>query len=207
THTRSDRKLRLLCGLTAAHVLAQLWVSARFGSLALLSDGIHNLSDVAALLLALYMHRLEARPLDAAARRALPHGYKRADVLGGLVNGVSLVTLCAYIFFSALPRLLRPEEVDASWLFIGIAGSGVLVNSVGVGLFWDSGGAASRPHGGGSGECDAHSSGGDGAGDLELGSMAKPHSDGCCGHSHHHHGHSAGADTAAAHSGGGGGGG
>jgi cation diffusion facilitator family transporter len=128
----ADLKLRVLCGLSLAHVLIQMTVSQRSGSLAMLSDSFHNLSDVASLVLALYVHRLQKRSF-ATAR--LPYGYRRAEVLGGLVNGVALIALCIYVTLSAIPEILAPEELDASWLFISIAGSGVLVNLVGVLMF------------------------------------------------------------------------
>jgi Co/Zn/Cd efflux system component len=125
----ADLKLRVLCGLS---LLIQMTVSQSSGSLAMLSDSFHNLSDVASLFLALYVHRLQKRRF-ATAR--LPYGYKRAEVLGGLVNGVALIALCIYVTLSAIPEILAPEELDASWLFIIIAGSGVPVNLMGVLMF------------------------------------------------------------------------
>src|SRR5690349_21421771 len=62
----ADLKLRVLCGLTLAHVLIQMTMSQRSGSLAMLSDSFHNLSDVASLALALYVHRLQKRSFATA---------------------------------------------------------------------------------------------------------------------------------------------
>mmetsp|Transcript_12215 Transcript_12215/g.17235 ORF Transcript_12215/g.17235 Transcript_12215/m.17235 type:complete len:547 (+) Transcript_12215:123-1763(+) len=136
SHENSARKLKLLCTLTASYVFLEVWISHKYNSLALLSDATHNLSDVVSLFLALYMHRLEKRSYDSDV---LPHGYKRAEVLGGMINSVSLMTLCAYIIFSALPKFLMPQEMEATYLYIGTAMIGILVNIVGIFAFINEG--------------------------------------------------------------------
>ncbi|CAN0025780.1 unnamed protein product [Ectocarpus sp. 12 AP-2014] len=125
--------------LNLGYVVVQLAGAMAFGSLALMSDGFHNLSDVAAIGMAMYIHRLQRRPCpeneDGGTDR-LPFGYKRSEVIGGLMNSVALIALSAYIILSAIPRLVVPQEVTDGWLYISLAFGGVVINLVGVLFFW-----------------------------------------------------------------------
>ncbi|CAM9223134.1 unnamed protein product [Ectocarpus sp. 12 AP-2014] len=125
--------------LNLGYVVLQLAGAMAFGSLALMSDGFHNLSDVAAIGMAMYIHRLQRRPCpeneDGGTDR-LPFGYKRSEVIGGLMNSVALIALSAYIILSAIPRLIVPQEVTDGWLYISLAFGGVVINLVGVLFFW-----------------------------------------------------------------------
>ncbi|CAM9384658.1 unnamed protein product [Ectocarpus sp. 8 AP-2014] len=125
--------------LNLGYVVVQLAGAMAFGSLALMSDGFHNLSDVAAIGMAMYIHRLQRRPCpenENGGTDRLPFGYKRSEVIGGLMNSVALIALSAYIILSAIPRLVVPQEVTDGWLFISLAFGGVVVNLVGVLFFW-----------------------------------------------------------------------
>lgn len=102
-----------------------------FGSLALLADSAHMLSDVGALAIALVAHRLLRRP--ASDRHT--YGLQRAEVLGAQANGLILLAAAAWIVFEALDRLRDPPEVEGLGLvviaFFGLAinvGSAVLLH-------------------------------------------------------------------------------
>mmetsp|Transcript_8748 Transcript_8748/g.13135 ORF Transcript_8748/g.13135 Transcript_8748/m.13135 type:complete len:503 (-) Transcript_8748:54-1562(-) len=135
-HENSSKKLKFLFASTSAYVVLEFWMSNECNSLALLSDATHNLSDVASLFLALYTHQLEKRAYDSDV---LPHGYKRAEVLGGMMNSISLITFCAYIIISALPSLVSPQKVDASYLYIWTALLGIFLNLMGMVAFREEG--------------------------------------------------------------------
>ena len=93
------------------------------GSLALLADAVHMLSDNVALALALVAVWLAARP--ATPERTF--GYKRAEVLAALANGVTLVALAIWIFVEAVMRLREPGDVLGGWMLV-VAVLGLVVN-------------------------------------------------------------------------------
>jgi cobalt-zinc-cadmium efflux system protein len=116
------RALSLALGLTASYTLVEVVGGVLTGSLALLADAAHMLSDNVALVLALVAVWLAGKP--ATAERTF--GYKRAEVLVALANGVALVALAIWIFYAAVRRLEDPPEVLGGWMLaIGVAGIGV----------------------------------------------------------------------------------
>lgn len=89
------------------------------GSLALLADAAHMLTDAFALALAICAQFFAARPADAR----LHFGYRRAQVLAAFVNGVLLAILLCWIVIEAVRRFLNPVSIDAPlMLWIAIAG-------------------------------------------------------------------------------------
>ena len=89
------------------------------GSLAVLADAGHVLSDVGAILLALIAARLAARP--ASSRRTF--GYQRSEVLAALANGLTLVAVSVFIAVEAIGRLSNPPGIEGGGvLALGIAG-------------------------------------------------------------------------------------
>jgi cobalt-zinc-cadmium efflux system protein len=107
--------LALLAGELAAGLVA--------GSLALLADAGHLLTDAGALGFALVAARLATRP--ASGRWTF--GFRRLEVLAAQVNGVTLALAAVWIVYSAARRLASPPEVDA-WLVLTVALAGVAVN-------------------------------------------------------------------------------
>ena len=93
------------------------------GSLALLSDAGHMVTDAAALGLALFASRVAARP---PSRRA-SYGYARAEVLAAFVNALALLALVVFIVVEAVRRLLAPTPV-AGAAVLAIAIAGLVVN-------------------------------------------------------------------------------
>jgi cobalt-zinc-cadmium efflux system protein len=124
----SRRALAVALGLTASYTVVEVVGGLFAGSLALLADAVHMLSDNVALALALVAAWLAAKP----ATPARTFGYKRAEVLAALANGVLLVALAIWIFVEAVMRLRDPGEVLGGWM-LAIALLGIAVN-VGAGL-------------------------------------------------------------------------
>lgn len=116
--------LKLALGFSAVFLVAELAVGLWTGSLALLSDGAHMISDVGALFLALAAAQVATRKADAT----MTFGLARAEVLGAFLNGVVLVFASAYIVFEAVGRLIAgaPEVAGAPVLVVGVLG--LLVN-------------------------------------------------------------------------------
>jgi cobalt-zinc-cadmium efflux system protein len=99
------------------------------GSLALLADAGHMLSDVAALGLSLFAIRIARR----APTPTRTWGYHRTEILAALVNGATLLAISIYIVAEALRRLSAPPAVNAPAM-MAIAGGGLLFNLVGMQL-------------------------------------------------------------------------
>jgi cobalt-zinc-cadmium efflux system protein len=125
---QSRRALGIALGLTAAYTGVEVVGGLLTGSLALLADAVHMLSDNVALALALVALWLASRP--ATPERT--YGYKRAEVLAALANGVLLVALAIWIFVEAAMRVRDPGDVLGGWM-LAIAILGIAVN-VGAGL-------------------------------------------------------------------------
>lgn len=102
----------------------------RVGSLALLADALHNLSDVAALLLA--WAAVWAGGLAASPRHT--YGFRRASIVAAFVNATLLLVAMGFLVWEALDRLSSPAPIDG-WVVVAVAGIGVVVNGVTAGLF------------------------------------------------------------------------
>ena len=124
-HGRVDsrRALAVALALTAAYTVIEVVGGIAAGSLALLADAVHMLSDNVAIALSLAAVWLAGKP--ATAERTF--GYKRAEVLAALANGVLLVALAIWIFVEAAMRLRDPGEPLGGWM-LAIALLGLVVN-------------------------------------------------------------------------------
>ena len=117
--TRLKWALALTAGFMGLEVVAGLWS----GSLALLADAGHMLTDAGSLALALYAAQASRRTPDA--RRT--YGYGRARVLAAFVNGLSLLLIAAWIAIEAVQRLQEPVTILAGPM-LGVALAGLVVN-------------------------------------------------------------------------------
>ena len=119
----SRRALAVALVLTASYTVVEVVGGVLAGSLALLADAVHMLSDNIALGAALVAAWLAAKPSTAART----YGFKRAEVLAALANGVLLVALAIWIFVEAVGRLRDPGDVLGGWM-LAIALAGLVVN-------------------------------------------------------------------------------
>jgi cobalt-zinc-cadmium efflux system protein len=113
--------------LTAIFTVAEVVGGLLTGSLALLADAGHMLSDNLSLGVALFAAWLAGRP--ETPERSF--GYKRAEILAALANGASLVAISIWIFVEAFSRLREPPEILGGPV-LAIALLGLLVNAAGV---------------------------------------------------------------------------
>jgi cobalt-zinc-cadmium efflux system protein len=121
------RRLALTLVLAAAYMVAEAVGGVLTGSLALLADAGHMLSDAAALGLSLFAIWISQRPTNA--RRTW--GYHRTEILAALANGAALVAISGWIIAEAMARLLHPTPVAGGTL-MGIAAGGLAVNLIGL---------------------------------------------------------------------------
>src|SRR3712207_6238945 len=129
------RALAIVFVLTTTFLVAEVAGGLITGSLALLADAGHMASDSVSLGLALFAVWLASRP--ATPNRSF--GYKRAEILAALANGVTLVTISIWIFVEAYSRLREPPEILGGWM-LAVATLGLLVNAAGVVILSRSGG-------------------------------------------------------------------
>ncbi|HXL02756.1 MAG TPA: cation diffusion facilitator family transporter [Candidatus Atribacteria bacterium] len=102
--------LNLIISLT--EIIGGIWS----GSLALLSDALHNLGDTTSLFISLFSLRLSLK--EETPQRT--YGYRRAEVLGAFVNSLLIFATLGYIFIEAIQRLFSPQVVEAN-IILGIA--------------------------------------------------------------------------------------
>jgi cobalt-zinc-cadmium efflux system protein len=121
----------IVLALTAAVMVVEAVVAWTSGSLALLADAGHLLTDVAAITLALAAMTVARIEVDAASRRTF--GWARVEVLAAGVNAIGLLVLCGFIVWHAVARLSSPVQVEAGWALIA-AGIGLVANVVGMWL-------------------------------------------------------------------------
>jgi cobalt-zinc-cadmium efflux system protein len=131
----SSRALAVVLALTAGFTVVEIVGGLLTGSLALLADAGHMLSDNLSLGVALFAAWLAQRP--ATPNRSF--GYRRAEILATLANGVTLVAVSIWVFAEAYSRLREPTEVLGEPMLI-VAGLGLLVNLAGAVILYRSGG-------------------------------------------------------------------
>ena len=125
-HRTGQKGLLVTLILTAVLMLVEFaggWLS---GSLALVSDAGHMLTDVLALGLALLAIRFATTPANAKKT----YGFYRLEILAALLNGVTLIVLSGYIFYEAWQRFSSPTGIK-SGLMIVVALAGLAVNIAG----------------------------------------------------------------------------
>jgi cobalt-zinc-cadmium efflux system protein len=127
TAAANRSRLALTLALAAAYMVAEAIGGWLTGSLALLADAGHMLSDVAALGLSLFCMSMARRP--PTSKRT--YGYHRMEILAALANGAALVAISVFVLAEAVQRLRRPAAVDAPAM-MAIAVGGLLVNLAGL---------------------------------------------------------------------------
>ncbi|KAF9980254.1 hypothetical protein BGZ75_008652 [Mortierella antarctica] len=124
--------------------LAEIIVGYKTGSLALIADAFHMLSDVLAQVIALYAIRLAAK---TEWKPHLSYGWQRAELLGALYNGIFLLALCFSILLDAIERFFKPEDIENPKLVLIVGSIGLACNLLGLVLFHDHAGHG-HSHGG-----------------------------------------------------------
>ena len=105
--------------LTLLEVIAGVWA----GSLALLADALHNFNDCGSLVIALVARRVARRPSDQ--RRTF--GYRRAEIVGALINLTILVVVGLYLMGQGVHRLFVQQPVEG-WIVVGVATVALIID-------------------------------------------------------------------------------
>ena len=117
------RRVQIALILTGTFMVVEVIGGILSGSLALLADAGHMLTDTLALALAAFAFRVSSRPADE--KRS--YGYQRVQIIAAFVNGLSLLAIVGWILFEAVMRLVDPPEVVGRTMLF-VAGAGLAVN-------------------------------------------------------------------------------
>lgn len=128
SHDHAHEGERKLAGAVFVNLLltvVQVIGGVAAGSLSLVADALHNLSDAASLGIALVARRTARKPAD----HARTFGYRRAEIIGALINLTLLIVVGLYLIYEAIERAFDPQPVEG-WLVIWIAGIALVIDLV-----------------------------------------------------------------------------
>ena len=131
-HVKGDSKGRSLgisILLNLLITVAQVIGGIVSGSLALLSDALHNFSDVLSLVISFVANKLTKK--KASTKKTF--GYKRAEIIAAFINAATLVVVAIILIIEAIERLQHPQEIGSD-LVIWLSVLGILANGFSVWL-------------------------------------------------------------------------
>lgn len=131
-HEVKGKNLFITIVLNIIITLSQMMGGLISGSLALLSDALHNFSDIMALVIAWWANRISLR--DKSENKTF--GYRRAQIIAALFNGSVLVGIGIYLIIEAAGRLQHPQQIE-SQLVIWLALLSIVLNAASVLLIKD----------------------------------------------------------------------
>lgn len=126
-HEVKATNLILSIVLNLVITIAQIVGGIISGSLALISDALHNFSDVLSLVFSLVAHKLSRRKASIDQT----FGYKRAELIAAFVNAATLVIVAVVLIYGAIDRFFNPKPIQ-SGLVIWLALLGIIVNGLSV---------------------------------------------------------------------------
>ena len=126
-HSHTHRSLGITIVLNVIITAAQIAGGLISGSLALISDAVHNLSDGVAVFLAYLASVISQKERTAQST----FGYKRAEILAAFINALVLVAISFYLMIEAVKRFFQPQVVDFKWMLI-LGFLGLIANSFSV---------------------------------------------------------------------------
>ena len=121
----SDRGLIFAVGINFFLTFAQVIGGVISGSLSLIADALHNLSDAASLGIALFARKISRKPADEFKR----FGYQRAEVIAALINLTLLIVVSLYLIYEAVWRIIEPQAVTG-WIIVVVAGIALIVDMI-----------------------------------------------------------------------------
>ena len=121
----SDRGLKFAVAINLLLTLAQAVGGIVAGSLSLLADALHNLSDAAALGIALFARSVSRMPADEFKT----FGYQRAEVIAALINLTTLIIISLYLLYEGVWRLIEPQAVTG-WIIVIVASAALIIDMI-----------------------------------------------------------------------------
>ncbi|WP_285276449.1 cation diffusion facilitator family transporter [Halopseudomonas bauzanensis] len=123
--TLGDKRLVAAIGVNIVLTFAQVVGGVLSGSLSLIADALHNLSDAASLVIALIARKIGRRPPDAFKT----FGYRRSETIAALINLVTLIIIGLYLIYEAIGRFFSPQPIEG-WTVVVVAGIALIVDVV-----------------------------------------------------------------------------
>ena len=124
-HSSNMRRVIIALVLTGTFMIVEVIGGLLSGSLALLADAGHMLTDTMALALAAVAFKVSKRPADTR----LTYGYQRFQILAAFVNGLSLLLIVGWILYEAIQRFITPENVMGPTMLV-VASAGLVINII-----------------------------------------------------------------------------
>ena len=121
----SDRGLKFAVAINLLLTLAQAIGGLVAGSLSLVADALHNLSDAAALGIALFARSISRMPPDEFKT----FGYQRAEVIAALINLTTLIIISLYLIYEAVWRLIDPQPI-MGWIIVLVAAVALIIDMI-----------------------------------------------------------------------------
>lgn len=126
-HQVQGKNLLFSIVLNLVITVAQVIGGLISGSLALISDALHNFSDVLSLVFSYVAHKLSKKK----ASENQTFGYKRAEVIAAFVNAITLIIVAFFLIYGAIERFFNPQHIE-SGLVIWLSILGIVVNGLSV---------------------------------------------------------------------------
>tara|TARA_B100000767_G_C19725067_1_gene519101 strand:- start:371 stop:1258 length:888 start_codon:yes stop_codon:yes gene_type:complete len=121
----SDRSLIVAVSINIVLTVFQIVGGIISGSLALIADALHNLSDAASLGIAIFARKISRKPAD----QSKTFGYKRAEVVAALINLTILVIISLYLLYEAIWRFFDPVSISG-WVIVIVAGVALVIDMI-----------------------------------------------------------------------------
>jgi cobalt-zinc-cadmium efflux system protein len=109
-----EKNLLISIGINIIITIVEVIVGFLIGSLAIVSDAVHNFFDVGAMVMSLFGERASQKKIDTQHS----YGYKRTEVLVALLNSVFLLVSIIFIGYEAIQRLLHPQQISGGWMLV-----------------------------------------------------------------------------------------
>lgn len=131
-----DSNLQLIMAVAVNVLLtvAQIVGGILSGSLSLIADALHNLSDAGAILVAIIARSIGNR----SATSSMTYGFKRAEIIGVLINSTTLIIVGIYLIFEAIDKYFNPTPIDG-WIVFWVAGIALVIDIITALLTYNAG--------------------------------------------------------------------
>lgn len=129
--TSGDRRVSIAIWANGLLTIAQIVGGILSGSLALVADALHNLSDMASLVIAFAARKIARRPADAR----MTFGYGRVEIVAALINYTTLILIGVYLVYEGILRVFDPPQVQG-WVIVFIGCIALAIDALTAVLTW-----------------------------------------------------------------------
>lgn len=131
---KNDGKLSVAVLINILLTIIQIIAGAISGSLSLIADAVHNLIDAGAIVVAIISQKIG----NKSANKSMTYGYKRAEIIGVLINSTSLIIIGIYLIYESAAKYLNPTPIDG-WIVFWVGGAALIVDLATAALTYSAG--------------------------------------------------------------------